>query len=657
MKLSLDVLKHLGLNLYSNVPAVLSEIVANSWDADANNVRISVNGDVIVITDDGTGMTRDEVIDRFLLVGYQRRVKQAGPTKLGRSPMGRKGIGKLSLLSIARDIVVETRQDSNKTALGLSLEKIESEIKSNGKEYYPDDLPTDSIDFQHGTRITLSNLRKKFTSRSDDWLRQRLARRFSIIGEKEKFSVFVNDRQIMPEDRGYYDKLQYIWTYGDQAEIVRQCGNLDEDAIDRSEGAGDGEIRSLSINGWLGTAKESSQLKVEGGENLNRIAIFVRGKMAQEDLLSDFSERGVYASYLVGELRVDGLDTATCKDDEDDDSATTGRQSLVEDDPRYVALSKFIGTELKHIKGKWSELRTKEGIKQAVKIPAINEWLDSIPSEQQGKAKLWIGKINQLNIASQQEKNQLIKHAAIAFEFYRTSKNLEALDAVSGENIEELLAVFADMDSLEIVLYGEIVKERLEIIKTIRNKVEAKALERVIQEYIFDHLWLLDPAWERTIGSETLERSINTILEGDADYLTDEERRSRIDIQYRTATGTHVIVELKRPGINVSVYDLAKQVNRYRASIKSALEENKATNERIDIICVLGEPPLEWSMPDGQQTVINVLDSADARFITYSELLHNAEKAYTEFQENTEALRPLQKVISALDNFANGSGS
>lgn len=31
MSLSLNVLNHLGINLYSNIPAVLSEIVANSW--------------------------------------------------------------------------------------------------------------------------------------------------------------------------------------------------------------------------------------------------------------------------------------------------------------------------------------------------------------------------------------------------------------------------------------------------------------------------------------------------------------------------------------------------------------------------------------------------------------------------------------------------
>jgi len=33
LTLDLNVLNHLGINLYSNVPAVLSEVVANSWDA------------------------------------------------------------------------------------------------------------------------------------------------------------------------------------------------------------------------------------------------------------------------------------------------------------------------------------------------------------------------------------------------------------------------------------------------------------------------------------------------------------------------------------------------------------------------------------------------------------------------------------------------
>ena len=40
MTITLNVLNNLGINLYSSVPAVLSEVVANSWDADATKVDI-----------------------------------------------------------------------------------------------------------------------------------------------------------------------------------------------------------------------------------------------------------------------------------------------------------------------------------------------------------------------------------------------------------------------------------------------------------------------------------------------------------------------------------------------------------------------------------------------------------------------------------------
>ena len=60
MSLSLNVLNHLGINLYSNIPAVLSEIVANSWDADATRVDITISDDEIVIKDDGCGMSAED---------------------------------------------------------------------------------------------------------------------------------------------------------------------------------------------------------------------------------------------------------------------------------------------------------------------------------------------------------------------------------------------------------------------------------------------------------------------------------------------------------------------------------------------------------------------------------------------------------------------
>ena len=75
MTINLNALNHLGINLYSNVPSVMSEIIANAWDADATEVKITIaeGNTSITITDNGIGMTLDDINNKFLHVGYQKR--------------------------------------------------------------------------------------------------------------------------------------------------------------------------------------------------------------------------------------------------------------------------------------------------------------------------------------------------------------------------------------------------------------------------------------------------------------------------------------------------------------------------------------------------------------------------------------------------------
>ena len=214
LSIELSVLKHLGVNLYSNVPAVLSEIVANAWDADASRVVIEWNQDTetIIIEDDGVGMTRQQVNRRFLTVGYRRRDAQPGRTPIyNRKPMGRKGIGKLSLFSIAGEIKVETAHDGIASAFTMRLKDIENEIRLAEEEqrparYLPDEHVSSSCTETNGTRITLRDLRRRQTIRSPKYLKQRVARRFSIIGSNN-FRVLINNSEVHPKDRGYYGQI------------------------------------------------------------------------------------------------------------------------------------------------------------------------------------------------------------------------------------------------------------------------------------------------------------------------------------------------------------------------------------------------------------------------------------------------------------------
>lgn len=650
MTLSLNVLEHLGINLYSNVPSVLSEVVANAWDADAEQVKIALNigQDTIIMTDDGVGMDRADVNKRFLKVGYQRRLSQPPLTTKNRQPMGRKGIGKLSLFSIANIVEVHTVKNGEKSALRMHLKDIRDQISDkDAGVYHPVELDTELVDITQGTRIILKGLRRKKTISTAKALRRRIARRFSIISSDENFSVLVDDLPITPSDRDYYDKVQFLWTYGGQTEISDQCVNLSKDAEDRTQAVSNGKI---SVSGWLGTVRESRHLKdEESGDNLNRIAIFMRGKMAQEDILDDFSERGVYAGYLIGELRVDALD-----DDSLEDAATSSRQKLVEDDERYVELKEVLGAELKHIQNRWSEWRKEEGVKKALEIPAVASWVEALPKPQRGKAKLWLGKIYKIKTDSPDERKELIKHAIFAFEFYRANENLETLETISEDNLDAALEVFRELDSLEANLYGQIVKQRISTVRALQEQVEENAKEKVIQEYIFDHLWLLDASWERAEATEYMEKRVDKIMAVVDKSLTPEQRAARIDIGYRKTAGKHVIVELKRPGRSVGLYELAEQISKYKTAMTKLLEELKLGHEQIEIVCLLGDYPKEWSDPGGKDQVENTLRTLNARVLLYGELLDQTFKIYNDYLQNRKSIDRLDAVIAEIDDYAEG---
>ena len=494
MRLSLNILEHLGLNLYSHVPAVLSEAVANAWDADATQVHIDIDAAAgcIEIRDNGLGMTRDEVQDRFLVMGFQRRVKMPGSTPRGRDPMGRKGIGKLSLFSIAHRVEVHTlKTGAPPCAFLMEVEEIRRQIQCDPQgRYEPPEIEPQAELTTHGTRFVLTDLQRRHTIRTVPALRKRLARRFSIIGPQHDFQVFVNDEPITTADRDYFSKLQFLWTYGpDQTEVRRLCPDVVH-VTKRPECFG---AVDSSVSGWIGTVKESRDLKEEqGGDNLNRLAIHVRGKLAQEDVLAQFSERGVYASYLIGELRVDSFDL-----DDQPDVATSNRQQLVEDDKRFQALQDFLQTELKQIKNNWTAWRNEAGVKIALEIPAVKGWMQNLSVDHRRQAQAWVGRVNRIKVDELEDRKHLIKHAILAFEFYRAHDNLARLEHIGDQSLDDVLALFRDLDSLELALYGQIVQQRLSVIRALQDKVEANRIEKDIQKFLFDHLWLLDPHWER----------------------------------------------------------------------------------------------------------------------------------------------------------------
>ena len=657
MTINFSILNHLGFNLYSNVPAVLSEVVANSWDADATEVDIQIENGKITITDNGDGMTRDDINGKYLFVGYERRKgKKNKKTQKGRDVMGRKGIGKLSVFSIANHIRVETVKRKEKNGFAMSVKTIKDHIDENEKRSYdkqrpyaPVALSEDDLTLnKKGTRIILTGLKKRVTQASAAALQKRLARRFSVIGTDD-FDVKINGKTVTVMDREYFHKIQHLWHFGNESEeYVELCKRRSTYKLE-SEKRRDGNIEIVGedgfkdcVKGWIGTVTKPKELKDTDGDNLNKIVIMVRGKLAQEDILEDFSESSVYTKYLIGEIHADFLDL-----DEKKDIATSNRQEIIKDDSRYEALQKWVGEELKNIRDRWDELRHDDAIKDVRKIPAIAEWLDFLTEDRRRAAYAWFGKINKLVMDNENDRTELYKQSVLIFEKLRYKGLLEKLDRISAEDIPALTQVFGSLDEIEAYQYYEIVQERLMIIGKLHKHVKKNDREKVIQEYLYDHLWLLDPSWDRATETTFMEESVQNEFDKVEAGLSKEEKRGRIDIKYRKTSGKHVIVELKRPGVKINHYDLLKQVKKYKSALRKLLR-SVGRDEPIEVVCLVGESQEDWDDLEAIEQAKTTMAAENARLVFYNQLIEDAYESYRVYTKKNKELGRIYNIINSI---------
>ena len=111
------LLDHIGLAMYSSLPKAISELVANCYDADAENVYITIPQNLsdgkIIIKDDGSGMDKEFIKNIYMNLGSKNRDTEITP-KFRRLKIGSKGIGKLAGLGIANVMRIETVKDGKK---------------------------------------------------------------------------------------------------------------------------------------------------------------------------------------------------------------------------------------------------------------------------------------------------------------------------------------------------------------------------------------------------------------------------------------------------------------------------------------------------------------------------------------------------------------
>lgn len=148
------------------------------------------------------------------------------------------------------------------------------------------------------------------------------------------------------------------------------------------------------IRGWIGTAKRPNDLKNdEDAGSLKNIIVLARKRPIQEGIIEKLDFSRIFGNYVTGQIEADFLDV-----DDQDDIATSDRQRLIEDDPRVVALQKFLRERFLEASDKWTEIRPKKKAKDALeRYPLLKEWVESRPAYQQVPAAAMIGTIAALD--------------------------------------------------------------------------------------------------------------------------------------------------------------------------------------------------------------------------------------------------------------------
>ena len=626
MTISLDVLHHLGIGLYSNIPAVLSELVANGWDADASEVEITLDLETpsITIRDNGHGMSQDDVNDKFLTIGYRRRIAHA-KTPYGRNAMGRKGIGKLAAFSIADTVEVHTADGESASAFRMDTDDIKVAASDPKKpDYFPDPLAAELPASPTGTLIRLTNLRKK-----PDWaapyLRRRLARRFSVIGPTHDFQVAVNGTPITIADRDYFKDMEFIWHFGAQAAdwdfskapSGNDVGVVPAKVVLKSQN-GEPQV-SRYVRGFIGTVVKPANLD----DVNNAVVLSARGRLIHEDMLPEYRQARVYTQYVVGEVIADFLD-----DDGNDDIVTSGRQRVQQDDARYLAVRQVVNEALRQIRDDWDRMREKKGKKRALDYPSVRRWYARMGPDKRRTAERLFGKIEALRIDDDEAKYQLYRASMLAFEKLALKDMLSVLDAWETRRDFELLArLMSGVDEIESTRYREIVEGRLQVIQKLTGMLP-DALESILQRHLFDHLWLLHPSWERA-AAPRMEESVRAEFAKIDAGLTDDEKRGRIDLRFQSVPGRHVIVELKRYNRRVTANELVAQLRKYRDALRKCLTERYPSKpQAIECVAVLGSAPAPIGDPETNK---KLLDAIGARYVTYDELVTQAEASYRDY--------------------------
>lgn len=657
MTISRTTIDKLGIKLYDKASAVVSELIANSYDADAEEVTVKIplsrwlatrrgdelvdSGLEIVVEDDGHGMSPDVINDFYLRVGTNpRKDKRRGPTsrEKGRPRMGRKGIGKLAPFGICKIIEVKS-SGGEKTDKGyrtahfiLNYDDIREETD---KPYPPKPGKYDrTYSEESGTTVKLRKFLHRRTTDLKTFNRQ-MSRRFGL--QLPDFKIEVVDTESGES-----------FTVGELPVEVDESTKIT--LKHRPVILGDGT--ELPVEGWVGYAENPYRnVEVAG------VRIYARGKLASctrdFQLKAGFTGEHTIRSYLVGVIHADWLDS-----DDSEDLIQSGRQDILWESEIGHAFKEWGQNLLKELGRKawspqrertWEIFMEKSNIEEEAKERFDNEVVFNSAMK---LAKVLGRAASRSALTKRPEYVKRLKELVLTVAPHKmiVDKLEEVERALPERPLDAIASIFNDARVAEAASLGQIAIERVDAILGLEKRLSPviSTDERVLQKLLEGAPWLINPQWTMLQANKTFESMRSAFErwwegENNESIVTsalkpEEKGKKRPDFIMLSFERKVEIVEIKRPQHALTDEEFDRLLG-YFNSLQQFLRLNpifRETFPKPHVTLVCDRLNLD---PTHLQAYQNLKQNDNLSKKTWEELLLDTRKVHEDFIERQRKRR------------------
>lgn len=211
-RVSAELKNILGRDLITSPDIAILELVKNSYDAHASKVEITFDDDYLAIADNGKGMSKNDLVNKWLFVAYSAKSDgtedKSYRSKFKRHYAGAKGIGRMSCDRLAKNLVLTTRSaEENKTEV-LHVDWSTFEL-SKQTEFDTIDIPHETLDTipnfplssATGTKLEFSGLHLSWTRDKIIRLKKSLEKMINpFSGTDDAFQIEIIAPKMKEED-------------------------------------------------------------------------------------------------------------------------------------------------------------------------------------------------------------------------------------------------------------------------------------------------------------------------------------------------------------------------------------------------------------------------------------------------------------------------